>query len=195
MRVLGAIIAGGQSRRMGGQEKALLDFGGEPLLQRIISVLRPQVDGLIINANGEAARFEGFGVEVVADSPGAEATPLAGLAAVLAHAQAQGFGAVVTVPSDTPLLPPDLVARLGGGGARIARSGGQDHFLTGYWPVQLATALDDAMARQAMVRMKDWVKQCGAQSVTWANLPHDPFFNINTPEDLAAARAIAGKAE
>jgi molybdopterin-guanine dinucleotide biosynthesis protein A len=132
MKILGAIIAGGTSSRMG-QEKALIDIDGVPLIERVASRLRFQVDGLIINANGKPDRFAVLSYPVVPDELKGIGTPLAGIHAVLRYASANGFKAAVTVPSDTPFLPLDLVQRLAEAGthkgAAIAMTHGQPHYL------------------------------------------------------------------
>jgi molybdopterin-guanine dinucleotide biosynthesis protein A len=194
MRIAGAVIAGGRSSRMG-QEKAFAMLGGQPLLAHVIARIAAQTDALFINANGDPARFDGFGRAVIPDLNNGIATPLAGLQACLQFAAAGHFDAVVTVPSDAPFLPRDLVRRLADRSARaaIARSGGQDHFLTGLWSVGLRPELDRAIAQEGLVRVKDWTRRCQAVTVAWAVGPHDPFFNVNTPEDLAEARRIAAE--
>jgi molybdenum cofactor guanylyltransferase len=183
MKVLGAIIAGGRSRRMGGVEKALLQLGSKTLIEHVVARLAPQVDDVIINANGDTARFHGV---VVPDVITHIQTPLVGLHAVLAYAK--NYDAVLTVPSDGPFIPSDLRARLGDG-PTIARSNSQAHYLTGLWPVSLFAKLDEAM-RGGMVRMQDWVLQCQAAEVEWPVEPYDPFFNINTPDGLVRAEEI-----
>lgn len=189
MKILGAIIAGGKSARMGGSEKALLDLAGRPVVSHIAACLQQQTDHLIVNANGDPRRFQDLGFEVVSDVPSAVDTPLSGLEAVFAYAATQGFDGVVSTPSDIPFLPVDLALRLSGPGAAIACSGGQDHYLTGFWPVSLATILKEALAHQGLRRMQDWATLCGARKVEWSVLPLDPFFNINTPADLEQARS------
>ncbi len=194
MKILGAIIAGGQSARMGGQEKAFVMLDGVCLLERLLSRLRFQVDGVVINANGDASRFAAFACDVVMDRLTGVGTPLAGIHAVLAHGAAQGFDAVVTVPSDSPLIPFDLVEKLSAAGeatgAAHARSGGQDHYMTGIW----TTAMADPMARlivdHDLRRVQDFAARLKAAKAVWPALPHDPFFNINTAEDLARAEQI-----
>jgi molybdenum cofactor guanylyltransferase len=192
MRILGAIIAGGKSSRMGGCEKSFLDLDGVTLLARTLSRLRFQVNDLVVNANGAPSRFSEV---VVPDELTDVGTPLAGLHAVLSYGADKGFHAVVTVPSDAPFLPLDLVARLVEAGevtgAAIARSGGQDHYLTGIWTTGMAKALERLIADQGLRRVQDFAGRCHAEKVVWAAVPHDPFFNINTPEDLAVAREIA----
>lgn len=192
MRIAGAVIAGGRSSRMG-QEKAFAILGGQTLLAHVIARIASQTDEVFINANGDPARFDGFGRAVIPDLSSGIASPLAGLQACLQFAAAGHFDAVLTVPSDAPFVPRDLVRRLAEGSPRaaIARSGGQDHFLTGLWSVGLRPELDRAMAQEGLVRVKDWVRRCQAVSVAWPVGPHDPFFNVNTPEDLADARRIA----
>jgi molybdenum cofactor guanylyltransferase len=192
MRILGAIIAGGKSTRMGGCEKSFLDLEGATLLDRTVSRLRFQVNEIVVNANGEAARFA---LPVVPDVLADVGTPLAGLHAALAHGAEQGFHAVVTVPSDAPFLPLDLVARLVEAGdvtgAAIARSGGQDHYLTGIWTTGMVKALEQLIVNEGLRRVQDFAARCHAEKAVWAATPHDPFFNINTPEDLAVACEIA----
>ena len=192
MRIAGAVIAGGRSSRMG-QEKAFVILGGQTLLAHVIARIASQTDEVFINANGDPARFDGFGLSVVPDLSCGIATPLAGLQACLRFAAAGHFDAVLTVPSDAPFIPRDLVRRLAEGSPRaaIARSGGQDHFLTGLWSVGLRPELDRAIAQEGLVRVKDWARRCQAVAVAWPVEPHDPFFNVNTPEDLAEARRIA----
>jgi molybdenum cofactor guanylyltransferase len=189
MKVMGAIVAGGQSSRMGGQEKAFLPLGGRPLLAHVIERLSPQVDRLIINSNGVPFRFAKFHAAVVPDLMDDLNTPLAGLHAGLVHAAEHGAEVLITVPSDTPFLPPDLAARLGQGPA-IAASSGQDHYIAGAWPVGLLEDLEAAIHRDKLFRMKDWAKRCHARPVEWALTPHDPFFNVNTPDDLATAERM-----
>ena len=194
MKILGAIIAGGHSTRMGGREKSFLRLAGTSLLERTLSRLRFQVDGVVINANGDASRFSTFDVPVVEDVLADVGTPLAGLHAALYYGASKGFDAVVTVPSDAPFLPLDLVERLLEGGevtgAAIARSGGQDHYLTGIWTTAMATSLGRLIETEGMKRVQDFVTRAKAEKVVWAAVPHDPFFNINTPEDLNVAESI-----
>jgi molybdenum cofactor guanylyltransferase len=195
MKILGAIIAGGSSTRMGGREKSFLDLDGSTLLDRTLSRLRFQVNEVIINANGNPARFKKTGVTVVEDILTDVGTPLAGLHAALYYGASQGFDAVVTVPSDAPFLPLDLVERLleGGeiSGAAIARSSGQDHYLTGIWTTAMAKPLGRLIESEGLKRVQDFASLSQAEKVVWAAVPHDPFFNINTPEDLTEAEKIA----
>lgn len=188
MKIATVIIAGGRSCRMG-KEKLLLTIGGQRMIDRIRAVLP---EGVALNANGDAARYDVFGLPVIPDVKDEVGTPLAGLHAALSWA-ALMHDAVLTVPSDCPFLPPDLVQRLAIAGApAIAASGDEVHYLTGLWPVTLLPRLEDALA-QGMRRVKDWAAAVEASVVTWPVTPFDPFMNVNTPEDLAVAKKIAAR--
>ena len=194
MTIIGAIIAGGLSSRMGGREKALLELDSKPVILRVIEQFEPQVDQLVINANGEPARFSAFGLEVVPDVLTSLTTPLAGLHAALRFAKSVGADVLVTVPSDTPFLPFDLAAKLlensMANGAAIASSGGQDHYIIGAWNKELLDDLERAIAKDGLFRVKDWARRASAQKVEWPVEPYDPFFNVNAPEDLLRAEQI-----
>jgi molybdenum cofactor guanylyltransferase len=194
MKILGAIIAGGESKRMG-EEKALLALDGVSILERIASRLRIQVDELVLNANGDISRFANSRIQIVPDLLTAIATPLAGLHAVLHHGAENNFDAVVTVPSDSPFIPLDLVSRLLEAGeekgAAIARSHDQEHYLTGIWTTALSRPLEKLILQENLRRMQDFVTKVEAESVLWSDQPHDPFFNINTKGDFEIAERIA----
>lgn len=194
MRVLGAVVAGGRSGRMGGREKALLPLSGVSLIERVILRIATQVDGIVINANGDATRFADLKREVVPDAL-AVGTPLAGLHAVLHHGAAQGYDAVLTVPSDTPFLPLNLVQRLSEAGAAtgaaVARSGGQVHHLTGLWSVAIARPLDEFLREGKLRRVMDLADVFAVETAEWPVGAVDPFLNINTPDELAAAERHA----
>ena len=198
MKIIGAIIAGGQSRRMGGREKAFLELDSKPVILHVIEQFEPQVDQLVINANGEPARFSEFGLEVVPDVFTSLTTPLAGLHAALRFTKSVDADMLMTVPSDTPFLPFDLAAKLLentiASGAAIAASGGQEHYIIGAWKTELLNDLDLAIAKDHLFRVKDWTRRTSAQRVEWPVEPYDPFFNVNTPEDLRIAEQILGAA-
>lgn len=191
MRTCAVIVAGGRSSRMG-REKAFETVQGRAILERIIATLTGQVERVAINANGDVARFAATRLPVFGDDWPRIGTPLAGLHAALGHAAREGFDAVLTVPSDAPFLPVDLAARLGRPVA-IAASGGQAHYLTGLWPAGLLNDLAGVLAEARLPRMQDWMKRCGAVAVEWPVVPYDPFFNVNTPAELAEARRIAAE--
>lgn len=190
MRIAAVIIAGGRSSRMG-RDKALIDLAGKPLMRWIIERIAPQVAAVAINANSD--RLACFGLTIIPDTRYGIGTPLAGLHAGLRWGRDRGFDALLTVPSDSPFLPRDLVQRLTGEEPAIAASGGQNHYLTGLWPHTLLESLERAIDDGNLRRVQDWARHCGTRSVDWPATPFDPFFNINTPEDLAEAARIAAE--
>lgn len=193
--VIGAVLAGGQARRMGGGDKCLLPVLGRPILAHIVERLSPQCGYLLLNANGDPARFAAFGLPVVADEGENRAGPLAGLLAALDHAAAIRPQArdVLTVPGDTPFLPRDLRARLEaarretGAAIACAASGGRTHPVVALWPVGLRSDLRRALAEgeRAVAR---FARRYPLAIAEWPAEP-DPFHNVNTPGDLAAAES------
>ncbi|AAV93625.1 molybdenum cofactor guanylyltransferase MobA [Ruegeria pomeroyi] len=207
---LGVILAGGLATRMGGGDKGLLPLGGQPLLGHVIDRLAPQVSGLALNANGDPARFNGFGLPVLPDTVEGFAGPLAGVLAGLDWAAGQRADSIVTAAADTPFFPRDLVARL------VAASEGQAHPLVlattprdgavlksggrvnrhptfGLWPValrdDLRAALNDGLRKVVL-----WTDRHGGREALFQAEPFDPFFNVNTPEDLARAETLLERA-
>jgi molybdopterin-guanine dinucleotide biosynthesis protein A len=198
MKPVGLLLAGGQSRRMGGGDKTLRLIGGVSLLDRAIARLRPQVEALVLNANGDPARFAGFGLPVVADSVPDFAGPLAGVLAGLDWAAAHypDCAFVVSVATDAPFFPQDLVARLiegldeGLADLTCAASGGREHPVFGLWPVRLRDELRRAVVEEGVRKVDRWTGRYKLATVSFADRPIDPFFNANRPEDLAAAAAL-----
>ncbi|KAB2862275.1 MAG: molybdenum cofactor guanylyltransferase MobA [Bauldia sp.] len=196
--IVGVVLAGGRSRRMG-TEKALILLGGRPLLAHVVERLGPQVDALVVNANGDPARFAAFGIPVVADPVPDFAGPLAGVLAGMLWARANLPAArlVATVATDTPFLPLDLVTRLvadsnGGRTIAIARSAGGLHRVIGVFPVTLAGDLNRFIKSPGSLKVADWLDRHEVGVVDFPTQPPiDPFLNINTPEDLAVAEAAA----
>jgi molybdopterin-guanine dinucleotide biosynthesis protein A len=200
-RVVGVVLAGGRSSRMGGGDKCLLPLAGQPVLSHVLDRLRPQVSDLIINANGDASRFADFGLSVIADSVAGLAGPLAGVHAGLewVKANAPGVRYIVTVASDTPFFPSNLVhrflAELGDYPTLIVATSEEGvHPVVGVWPVATAPELEDSL-KQGMRKVGAWTKQHGALEVFFAPVKIggklvDPFFNINRPEELAEADAL-----
>ena len=205
---LGVILAGGLATRMGGGDKALLQVGGQTLLQRVIHRLQPQVMGMALNANGDATRFDGFGLPVLSDSIGGFPGPLAGVLAGLDWAAEQGAEAIVTVAADTPFFPPDLVDVLQDTARGMAhplvlaatprgeektksmsRSGLIRHPTFGLWPVALRDDLRGALG-EGIKKVVIWTEKHGGREAVFAADGGDPFFNVNTPEDLQAAEAM-----
>jgi len=202
VKVVGLLLAGGQSRRMGGGDKALRLLGGIPLLDRVIRRLRPQVEALVINANGDPARFARFALPVVADNVTGFAGPLAGVLAGLdwAYSHRPDCPFVVSVATDAPFLPMDLVVRLIEGldlasaDLACAASGGRSHPVFGLWPVRLRDDLRRAVVDQAIRKVDLWTARHRLATVPFADQPVDPFFNANRPEDLETAAALLNAA-
>lgn len=196
---IGAILAGGLARRMGGGDKAMLGVGGRTVLARLIDRLAPQVERMVLNANDDPGRFAGLGLPVVADSLPDHPGPLAGILAALewVATEAPGIEWVVTVPCDTPFLPRDLVPRLHAAQRRdeatisCAASGGWTHPVIALWKVSLAAALRQAVAQQGVRSVNQFIGRYPATVVDWGTDPVDPFFNVNTPEDLIQADRLA----
>lgn len=194
----GVILAGGRARRMGGGDKGLLPLAGLRVIDHVVARLAPQCGALAINANGDPARFADLGLPVLPDPVPDHPGPLAGLLAAMDWAAGLGAGVVVTVAADTPFLPPDLVARLtaaataGGAIAASPDAAGEAraHPTAGLWPVGLRHDLARAIAGGER-RLGFWAAACGAGRAVFGSDPLDPFFNINTPADLAVAEAVA----
>lgn len=190
------ILAGGQARRMGGADKALMPLGGARVIDHLLSGLRGQVGAIAINANGDAARWAGLGLPVLPDPVPGFPGPMAGVLAALDWAHAQGADRVVTVAGDTPFLPRDFVARLGAAKAiaAVAETVEPDgtvrlHPVCGMWPVSLTVDLRVALAGGER-RMRALCDQAGAVPVRFDAAQPPPFFNINTAQDLARAEAV-----
>ncbi|WP_207455404.1 molybdenum cofactor guanylyltransferase MobA [Azospirillum sp. SYSU D00513] len=196
-RIAGVLLAGGLSRRMGGGDKSLRTLGGRTILERIVAVARPQVDALVLNANGDPARFAGFGLPVAADVVEGYAGPLAGVLTGLEWAKANVPDAewVASFATDAPFLPGDLVARMRavakaeGADLVCARSGGRDHPVFGLWPVRLADDLRRAM-EEGVRKVDVWTARHRLAFVDFGTDPIDPFFNTNRPEDLEEAERL-----
>ncbi len=196
---LGVLLAGGLSRRMGGGDKPLLTIGGRPILERAIARLAPQCNGLILNANGDPARFASFGLPVVADTVEGFAGPLAGILAALEWAAAHRPNVqwVLSASADTPFLPRDLAERLQqaalASDARIAvaESGGREHWVIGVWSVALRHELHRALVADGVRKVGSWLAQYKIAKAAWPAEPLDPFFNINTIEDRVLAEKLA----
>lgn len=198
MTVIGLLLAGGQSRRMGGGDKALRLLDGISLLDRVIARLQPQVEALVLNANGDPARFAGFGLPVVGDSVPDFAGPLAGVLAGLDWAAAHRADCefIVSAATDAPFLPSDLVARLrqglveAGADLACAASGGRAHPVFGLWPVRWREDLRRAVVVDGIRKVDEWTARHRLVTVAFEDHPVDPFFNANRPEDLTAAAAL-----
>ena len=200
--VAGVVLAGGKATRMGGGDKGLRMVAGRPLLAHVIDRIAPQVGRLALNANGDPARFADYGLPVIADSLPDHPGPLAGVLAGLDWAASLGVEAIVTVAADTPFFPADLVTGLqaaaGPSGLALAASPDGDgvlrrHPTFGLWPVALRDDLRAALAG-GLRKIVLWTDAHEAGQAAFPGSPFDPFFNVNRPEDLALAEALAARA-
>lgn len=197
---LGVILAGGQATRMGGGDKGLLPLGNSTLLGHVIDRLAPQVAGLALNANGDPDRFSEFGLPVLADSITGFAGPLAGVLAGLDWAAEQGGETIVTAAADTPFFPADLVPQLLLAGEGMTdplvlsatpdpERGVVRHPTFGLWPVALRDDLRAAL-QDGLRKVVLWTDKHNGRQAVFPVTTIDPFFNVNTPQDLARAKAF-----
>jgi molybdopterin-guanine dinucleotide biosynthesis protein A len=191
------LLAGGSARRMGGGDKSLNMLAGRPILTHIIDRIRPQVAALALNANGDLARFDEWDLPVIADLVPDKPGPLAGIHAGMVWARTHYPDSmhILSVPTDLPFLPADLVERLraalGGDDIAVARSEGHGHPVVALWPVELADDLQGAITEEGMRKVTAFA---GRYRVAYADFPVaaiDPFFNINSPDDLLRAQSLA----
>ncbi|MDV7339154.1 molybdenum cofactor guanylyltransferase MobA [Terasakiella sp. A23] len=188
------LLAGGLATRMGGGDKGLKQVDGKAILDRVLDCIKPQTDVIVINANGEGSRFDSYGLPVVSDSVEGFVGPLAG---ILAGMDALNeYSHILSVPTDTPFLPDDLVAKLyapiekGEAAIVLARSGGYDHPVVGIWPTALREDLRKALVEEDIRKLKKWISRYSYATVEWSTDPVDPFFNANSPEDIAASSQL-----
>ena len=198
----GVLLAGGLARRMGGGDKPLMALNGRPLLAHAIARLAPQCAHLAINANGDPARFADYGLPVVADSVEGYAGPLAGVLAGMDYAAAHWPQAqsLLSAPADTPFPPEDLMMRLKAAMERanasiaVAASGGRTHHAIALWDISLREDLRAALTQEDERKVSAFIARYAHVVVDWPVAPYDPFFNVNRPEDIPQAAAIAAQA-
>ena len=203
MNIVGLLLAGCQSRRMGGGDKSLRPLGGRPLLDRVIERIRPQVAALVLNANGDPGRFARFGLPVVPDSIPDYAGPLAGILAGLdwAAANRPDCPLVLSAPTDAPFLPGNLVHRMlekmetDGADLVCAESGGQPHPVVGLWPARLRDDLRRALTEEGLRKVDRWTARYRFATVAFEQGAVDPFFNANRPEDFVSAEQLLAAAQ
>ena len=196
---LGLVLAGGLARRMGGGDKALIHIGEATILERVLARIAPNCAGIVLNANGDPTRFSRFGLPVISDDVAGFAGPLAGILAGLdwAASHEPDIDWVVSVPGDCPFLPRDLVQRLhaarrdAGSPLACAQSGAWRHPVVGLWRVALRHDLRHALVDEDLRKIEVWTARHGVALAEWPAHPVDPFFNVNTPEDVAEATRLA----
>ena len=196
--IVGILLAGGLSRRMGGGDKNLLQLGGKSILRHVIERIAPQVDTLILNANGDAGRFAEYGLPVVGDVIDGYAGPLAGILTGLewASVNAPSCEWVVTFATDAPFVPKNLVAELlnsieaNGADMACAMSKDRTHPPFAIWPIRLKDALRAAMIDEGMRKIDLWTSRYKIDHVPFEGEGIDPFFNINNPDNLDEAKQL-----
>jgi molybdenum cofactor guanylyltransferase len=196
--VVGVLLAGGLARRMGGGDKCLRRLGEGTILEHVIERARPHVAALMLNANGDPARFAGFNLPVMADVIAGFAGPLAGVLTGMEWARKHRTDCpwILTIATDTPFFPTDLVGRMlsaverEGADLACAASGGRAHPVFGLWPVRLADDLRSAMVDERIRKVDVWTARHRLVEVTFPVDTVDPFFNTNRPEDLAEAERL-----
>ncbi|MGB7206037.1 MAG: molybdenum cofactor guanylyltransferase MobA [Anderseniella sp.] len=197
--VVGCILAGGLARRMGGGDKGLIELGGRLVLDHVLQRFKPQVSKIILNANGEPERFSSYALPVVPDTVEGFAGPLAGVLAGLTWTSEHAPDAqwVATAATDTPFFPTDFVARLmtaiqdNDADMACACSGGRNHPVFGLWPVKLRHDLQHALVNDDIRKVDLWTARHKLVAVSFDDQAHDPFFNVNRPDDLNEAERIA----
>lgn len=195
----GLVLAGGLARRMGGGDKALIRIGTSTILDRVLERLKPSCAGIILNANGDPARFAPFGLPIIPDDVAGFAGPLAGILAGLTWVARHqpSIEWVVSAPGDCPFLPRDLVERLhtarlaAGTPLACAQSGDWRHPVAGLWRVDLRDDLRRALVDEGLRKIEIWTARHGVALARWPTEPVDPFFNVNTPEDVREAERLA----
>ena len=195
----GVLLAGGLARRMGGGDKPMRKIAGRTILDRVIARLEPQCEELILNANGDPARFATFGLPVISDTVENFPGPLAGILAALdwVAINRPDVEFMLSAAADCPFLPRDLVARLHHARAEqnaqlaVAASGGQSHPVIGLWSVALREDLRHALVVEDVRKIDRWTARYRLATDTWPAQPLDPFFNANTMDDIAEAERLA----
>ena len=196
MKPAGVLLAGGVASRMGGGDKSLRMLAGQPILSHVIARIRPQVPELLLNANGDPARFAEWGLPVAADAIPDYPGPLAGIHAGMRWVQDHHpeITDIVSIPTDTPFLPTDLIERLlavreaEGVEIAVASSSGQAHPVVAIWPVRLAAELYRLVTEDGMRRVTDFARRYSVAYADFAVTRIDPFFNVNRPGDLEMAK-------
>lgn len=197
----GVLLAGGSATRLGGGDKGLMQIGGKSLLRRVIECLGPQCNDLVLNANGDAERFSSFGLAVIADTLPGQPGPLGGILAALDHvALHSNTEWLLSAPADCPFLPCDLASHLHHAcrseqtKVAVAQSARNIHAIIALWHVSLRADLYHALVGEGMRKARSFVSRHRYAVVDWPNQPVDPFFNVNTSDDLNKAAQIVAAA-
>ena len=200
-KVAGVILAGGMSSRMGGGDKSLKKIGQQTILQTVIDRIQPQVATLALNTNNDPAQYSAYELPVISDRFEHRLGPLAGILSGMAWAQEKGFPFIVTVAGDSPFFPLNLVAQLTLNqvqnessivlaGTRDDKGGIRRHPTFGLWSVDLRKDLQASLL-EGVRKIVLWTERHNSSEALFPSDHCDPFFNINTPEDLIMAQHLA----
>ena len=197
MSILGVILAGGQASRMGGIDKGRLKIGDASILEIIIKSLDFQLEKIVLNANGDLGRFSDLEIQVIPDTIQGYVGPLAGILSGMRFAEKNSFTSILTVASDTPFFPTDLVSKLSNSSANenalISLSATKQndkivrHPTFGLWSVSLADDLEKQI-QAGLRKIVLWADKHSAKTVLFPSVEYDPFFNINTQSKLEEAQ-------
>lgn len=198
--VIGVMLAGGKARRMGGGDKCLLPLTGQTLLQRSLARALPQVTTMLLSANGNSLRFARTRLPVLADSIPGQPGPLAGIyqALLWMRENARNSEWLVSFASDAPFLPEDQLEKLQAAVSAdeqliIARANDRIQPAFALWHISLLPEIEQVLTSDTQVDLRQWASKHRATFVDFHNPHYDPFFNINTPQDLYAAEAMLQK--
>jgi len=191
------ILAGGQGNRLGGLDKCLLKIGDTTILNRIINSLNQQQCSAVLNANGEPQRFASYPLTVISDLENRDRGPLAGIISMMQHLDSieEPSDWFLSVPGDSPFLPNSLLASVvdkvrPDTDIVYCKSGTRDHFVTALWSRRLYDALS-AYLNDGARSVGKFIFQHNYQCAVFNTGTIDPFFNINTAEQLAQANHYA----
>lgn len=182
--ITGLVLAGGLARRMGGEDKGLVELAGRPMVEHVLDSLRPQVGCLLVNANRNPDRYGAYGHPVIADSLAGYLGPLAGVLTALQHCTTEFL---VTAPCDAPLVAPDLVERLhdacisAGADLAVASDGERQQPVFLLLRTSLAPSLEAYLAGGGR-KIDAWFGQLRVAEADFSDQP-DTFVNVNDPEE------------
>lgn len=195
---IGVVLAGGRSSRMGQQDKAFCQLGQQCLIETVIGRVMPQVDELIINTNSEQPAYRALGLPIIKDCADGQLGPLVGILSAMEWIAAQRPQChwLASFSVDTPFVPLDTVDKLFPAIEReqtllaSVRSEQRTHPVIGLWSLQLRGDLREQLLHHQMRKVDRWTARHGVAIVDFDAEPVDPFFNVNTPDELDTARAI-----
>lgn len=198
-QIAGAIIAGGHSRRFGSSEKALAMLAGLPLIEHVYQRLSPQVSTVWLNLANDIQQPKSIRATLINDATQKRDGPLAGVLSALRAASDEGFEWLLIAPCDTPFIPMNLGEKLvrkcieSESLLGIARAEGWNHPSLSIWNTGLLGSLEDSVLNHSKAGFKQFYPDTRHCFAEWGIGDYDPFFNINTPQDIEAAADIINR--